>query len=327
MFGGRRVKVYVKTPARLHFGLIDMNGGMGRFFGGLGVAIDRPNVVLEAQTAKGFSVTGEKTELVTSLAKRFLETYRIKAGVSIHVEQSIPEHAGLGSGTQLALAVAKALAKLFQVKASIQQLSIAMGRMKRTGVGTAVFDRGGFVVDGGKKMKGGSVVHESFPPLIFRQPFPEDWKFVVAVPDVKKGLAKTEEKNAFGQMPPMPDKVVGRICQLTMMKLLPALMDRDIESFGDALTQIQVVIGDYFAGVQGGTFSSSTATETIEFMKKRGAYGVGQSSWGPAVYGLTQDETQAKQLQGEVEAFLQDRDGGQVFVANANNRGATIKQI
>jgi beta-ribofuranosylaminobenzene 5'-phosphate synthase len=321
------VKVYVKTPARLHFGLIDLNGDMGRFFGGLGVAIDRPNVILEAQTSEDFSVTGEKTELVTSLAKRFLETYRINANVSIHVEQSIPEHSGLGSGTQLALAVAAALAKLFQVKASIQELSLAMGRMKRTGVGTTVFDMGGFVVDGGKRMKNGSVISESFPPLIFRQPFPEDWKFVVAVPKVRKGLAKTEEKDAFSRLSPMPAEEVGKMCRLAMMKMLPALMDRDIKSFGDALTQIQVVIGGYFAGVQGGTFSSSAAAETIDFMKKCGAYGVGQSSWGPAVYGLTQDETEAKQLQAEVEAFLRDRDGGQVFVANANNRGATIKQV
>jgi beta-ribofuranosylaminobenzene 5'-phosphate synthase len=321
------VKVYVKTPARLHFGLIDLNGDMGRFFGGLGVAIDRPNVILQAQTSESFSVTGEKTKQVTSLAKLFLENYHINADVNIHVKQTIPEHSGLGSGTQLALAVAAALAKLFHVKAPTQELSLAMGRMKRTGVGTAVFDQGGFVVDGGKKMKNGSIISERFPPLIFRQPFPEEWKFVVAVPNVKKGLAKTEEKNAFDQMPPMPAETVGRICRLTMMKLLPALIDRDIESFGDALTQIQVVIGRYFAGVQGGTFSSSAATAAIDFMKTCGAYGVGQSSWGPAVYGLVQGEGEAKKLRAEVEAFLQERDGGQVFVANANNRGATIKYV
>ena len=321
------MKVYVKTPARLHFGLIDMNGDMRRFFGGLGVAIDRPNVILEAQTSETFFVTGEKTEQVTSLAKRFLETYRINADVSVHVEQIIPEHAGLGSGTQLALAVAAALAKLFHVKASIQELSLAMGRMKRTGVGTAVFDQGGFVVDGGKRMNNGSIISESFPPLIFRQPFPGDWKFVVAVPNVKKGLTKTEEKNAFGRLPPMPAEDVGRICRLTMMKLLPALVDRDIESFGDALTQIQVVIGGYFAGVQGGTFSSSAATAGLDFMKTCGAYGVGQSSWGPTVYGLVQGEEKAKKIRVELEAFLQDRDGGQVFVANADNRGAIIKYV
>jgi beta-ribofuranosylaminobenzene 5'-phosphate synthase len=321
------VKVYVKTPARLHFGLIDMNGDMGRFFGGLGVAIDHPNVVLEAQTSTGFSVTGEKTEQTTWFAKQFIKTYHINSGVSIHVEQAIPEHVGLGSGTQLALAVASALAKLFNVQASFQELALAMGRIKRTGVGTTVFELGGFVVDGGKKMKNGSIVSESFPPLIFRYPFPEDWKFVVAVPDTKKGLAKAEEKNAFSQVPPMPAETVGKLCRLMMIKMLPALVDHDIGSFGDALTQIQVTIGNCFADVQGGTFSSSAAADTIDYMKTCGAHGVGQSSWGPAVYGLTQSKTEAEKLRAKVEAFLQEKDGGHVFVANANNEGATIKQV
>ena len=196
------MKVYVKTPARLHFGLIDLNGNMGRMFGGLGVAIDTPNVVLEAEESKIFSVTGENSERAAFFAKQFLETYKLDSNVKIHVKQTITEHVGLGSGTQLALAVACALSKLFNVKASLQELSLSMGRMKRTGVGTAVFGHGGFVVDGGKQTKNGTVVAESLPPLIFCQSFPENWKFVVALPEVKKGLSKTEEKIAFAKAPP-----------------------------------------------------------------------------------------------------------------------------
>lgn len=320
------VEVHVKTPARLHFGLIDINGDMGRFFGGLGVGIDKPNVILEIQHSERFSVTGKKTELVTSFAKRFFETYRINTNVSIDVKQTIPEHTGLGSGTQLALSVAVALARLLNVKATTQELSLMMGRMKRTGVGTAVFEYGGFVVDAGKKIRDGVVLPKSLPPLIFHQPFPEDWKFVVAIPDIKKGLAKAEEKNAFGRLPSMPAEVVGNICWLTMMKLLPSLVERDIENFGAALTRIQVVVGNFFSGVQGGTFSSSTARRTIDFMDDHGAFGVGQSSWGPAIYGLVQGETKANNLKSEVEAFILDSGGGQVFIANANNRGATIRQ-
>lgn len=304
-----------------------MSGEMGRFFGGLGVGIDCPNVVLEARTSGTFFVTGKKTELVTSFAKRFLETYNINANVSINVKEAISEHAGLGSGTQLALAVATALARLFNVSASTNELSLAMGRMQRTGVGTAIFEQGGFVVDGGKTIQNGTVISESLPPLIFGQPFPEDWKFVVAIPDAKKGLAKTEEKNAFAKAPPMPKEIVGNICWLILMKLLPSLVDHDIKGFGDALTTIQVVIGDCFADVQGGTFSSLAAKETIDFMKTCGAYGVGQSSWGPAVYGLVQGHAQAKLLQSQVESFLKDNGVGQVFIASPDNCGAVIKQI
>ena len=52
------MKVLVKTPARLHLGLIDMNGDLGRMFGGLGVAIDHPNVIIEAKRSEKFTVTG-----------------------------------------------------------------------------------------------------------------------------------------------------------------------------------------------------------------------------------------------------------------------------
>jgi beta-ribofuranosylaminobenzene 5'-phosphate synthase len=313
------VKVYVKTPARLHLGLIDLNGDLGRLFGGLGVGINHPNVILEAQRSERLAVTGEKTEKVKTLAKRFLETYNIKANANIDVKQSIPEHAGLGSGTQLALAVATALSKLFDVKASFQELAKTMGRGQRTGIGTTIFEKGGFVVDGGKNTS-----KNSFPATIFRQPFPQNWLFVVAIPRINKGLAKSEETAAFKALSPMKAEDAGRMCRLTMMKLLPSLIERDIKSFGEALTQIQIVIGDYFAEAQGGTYSSQTATEGIALMQKLGAYGAGQSSWGPAFYGVTQKE-KAKEIQLKVKAFLSKGVGGQVFVAKANNRGAYIK--
>ena len=313
------MKVYVKTPARLHLGLIDLNGDLGRMFGGLGVGINRPNVILEAQPAERFAVTGEKTEQVKKLAERFLETYNIKSNVTIEVKQVIPEHSGLGSGTQLALAVATALTRLFEVKASVQELAEAMGRGRRTSVGTTIFEQGGFVVDGGK-----STSEKRFPATIFRQPFPEDWRFVVAVPDINKGLAKDGETAAFKALTPMKSEEAGKMCRLIMMKLLPSLVERDIESFGEALTQLQIVIGDYFAEVQGGTYSSQAAAEGVALMQKLGAYGAGQSSWGPAFYGVTQKE-KAKEIETKIKSFLKKSVGGQVFTAKANNRGAYIK--
>ncbi len=316
------MKVYVKTPARLHFGLIDLNGDLGRMFGGLGVGINQPNVILEAQPSEALVVAGEKAELIKTLVKRFQDAYNVKSNVTITVKQVIPEHTGLGSGTQLALAVATAMAKLFNVKAKTQELALTMGRMHRTGVGTAIFAQGGFVVDGGKNTQNQTCL----PPLIFRQPFPEEWRFVVAIPNVPKGLSNEQETTAFKKVDPMPPEEVGRICRLTMMKLLPALAEHDIESFGDALTQIQNILGDNFAEVQGGRYTNGSAAENIAFMQKLGAYGVGQSSWGPALYGLVPKE-KAQETQRKVQAFLKSRMGGRVFTVKAANRGAYIKII
>lgn len=317
------LKVYVKTPARLHFGLIDLNGDLGRIFGGIGLGIDYPNVVLEAQPFKQTTFTGEKTELIRTLTNRFIQAYNIQANVNIHVKQTIPEHVGLGSGTQLSLAVATALAKLFHVNYSTQELAITMGRAQRTGVGTAIFEQGGFVVDGGKIINSNTRVPK-FPPLIFRQPFPEDWHFVVAVPNAIKGLANCEEEASFKQSPPMPSEQVGKICRLVVMKLLPALKDQDIEEFGEALTQIQADVGDHFASVQGGRYSNATTTKGIQFLQKLDAYGVGQSSWGPAFYGLFMKE-KAEQAKSKLQAFLEEDVGGKVFIAKANNKGVYVK--
>jgi len=313
------VKVVVKTPARLHLGLIDMNGDLGRMFGGLGVAIDRPNVIVEAEESSDFAVTGQEVELTKALVTRFCSEYHIQPKVHIKVVEAIPAHVGLGSGTQLALAVASGLAKIFKVKASVPELSLAMGRVKRTSVGTSIFMKGGFVVDGGKNLK-----TQTYPPLLYRQPFPLDWRFIIAIPKQNKGLANAEETKAFNKLPPMPADDVANMCRLTMLKLLPSIAEKDIESFGEALTSIQRITGKYFAQAQGGIYSSQTCAKCIEFMKHNGAYGVGQSSWGPTIYAIIK-RPQAGALLEKVKTYLSEGDGGDAFVAKANNHGALMK--
>ena len=320
------MKVLIKTPARLHMGLIDMNGELGRLFGGLGVGIDHPNVILEAEPAEKFSIIGKETELAAALAKQFFNAYQTKTNVHLNIKQAIPAHVGLGSGTQLALSIATALAKILDLKASTQELALVMGRMKRTGVGTAIFQKGGFVVDGGRITQNGVCVADKFPPLIYRQRFPEEWRFVVAVPDVNKGLASDQEKTAFSQVQPMPAEQVGKMCRLIMLKLLPAIAEKELESFGDALTQIQIITGNAFANVQGGTYSSPASAECIRHMRQLGIQGVGQSSWGPALYGVVSKED-AKKIRAKIQTYLKKTVGGQVFIAKANNKGATIKVL
>ncbi len=313
------VKVTVKTPARLHLGLIDMNGDLGRMFGGLGVGIDHPNVVVEAQNAADLKITGQESQKAAQIADRFFSAYKVPKKVHLNVVEAIPCHVGLGSGTQFSIAVAVALAKVLNVQASVPELAVAVGRAKRTSVGTSIFQYGGFVVDGGKNQK-----TQTVPPLIYRQPFPKEWHFIVAIPNQHKGLSNSEENHAFNKLTIQPAEDAGQICRLIMLKLLPALAERDIENFGDALTKLQVLSGNQFAQVQGGTYSSPVAAECVEFMRKMGAYGVGQSSWGPALYAVVKQE-QAKPVLAKVKAYLRSGVGGEAFIAKANNRGAAIK--
>jgi beta-RFAP synthase len=312
------IKISIKTPARLHLGLIDMNGDLDRLFGGLGVGIDHPNVIVEAQTATGLKITGEQTDLAQEITDRFFTKYPLQPKVHLNIAKTIPCHTGLGSGTQLAIAIAVALAKISDIKAPIPELATAVGRAKRTSVGTSIFEYGGFVVDGGKNPK-----TQVAPPLIYHKPFPEEWCFIVAFPNQSKGLSSSEENHAFDKLTSMPAHDVGQICRLIMLKLLPAIAEHDIENFGTALTKIQILTGNHFAQAQGGTYAKSASTKCIEFMKQTGAYGVGQSSWGPALYAIVKQQ-QANSFLTKVQKHLKDNAGGDAFIAKANNQGATI---
>ncbi len=315
------MKVQVKTLARLHLGLIDLNGDCGRLFGGLGVAIDHPNVILEATKSPSLVVTGERSELAKKYAHKFLDAYKISGQVCLTIKEAIPEHAGLGSGTQFALAVATAIAQLYNIDASVNDLAVAMGRTAQSGVGTGVFAHGGLVVDAGKNTQNPA---QKSIPLICRQAFPKDWRFIVAIPNVQKGLSNEAETSAFQNLPPMPPAEVGKICRLVLLKLLPSVIEENIKNFGEAMTQIQCIVGDSFAAAQGGRYSSSPSSQCIEFMLENGAYGAGQSSWGPTVYGLVK-QSEAERMETKINAFLDERTGGQVFISRVINHGATVK--
>ena len=319
--------VTIRTPARLHLGLLDMNGELGRLYGSIGVAIEGPNVVLDADLqntgeASELVVDGLEQERVTTCAQHFLKRYSIPGKVHLNLRSSIPAHVGLGSGTQLALAVGMALTQLSGLQLSVTELSLMMKRGIHSGIGIAIFQQGGFVVDGGHPIVNG---HPAVPPVIFRHAMPEDWLFVVAIPKVHLGLSGHDELLAFQTLPPAPVPLVEKICRLLVMQLLPALIEKDIVEFGQALTQIQQLVGDSFAAVQGGQYASTLSGQIIAYMLERGAQGAGQSSWGPTAFALVQGERQAQLLENETREFLESHGGGEVFHIYPDNFGARLE--
>ena len=59
MTGAAR-SVFVEAPARLHFGVLDLRGSLGRRFGGIGAAVPAPSLLLEARPAPGLTVEGPR---------------------------------------------------------------------------------------------------------------------------------------------------------------------------------------------------------------------------------------------------------------------------
>lgn len=312
--------VRVEAPARLHLGLIDLRGDLGRRFGGLGAALQHPRAIVEARIASQVTAVGPEAKRVASFARNFLRHHRLKQGAEVHVRQVIPPHVGLGSGTQLALAIARALAELFRIESDPRALALAVGRAQRSAVGTWLFQQGGFVVEGGRRQRDGVA-----GPLLFQHPLPQSWRCVVAIPAVPRGLSGTAEEVAFTQLRPPSAHRVGRIARLTLIGALPALIEQDLDTFGRAITEIQKHVGDCFKEVQGGRFAHREVASLIRELGRRGAHGVGQSSWGPAVFALAADEEHAHDLATVARAKVNP--GGVVHLTAFDNAGARWSRL
>lgn len=284
-------------------GFIDLHGGLGRKFGSIGVALEEPRLVVEAAPADQLTAEGPEHERVLEFAGRFYAHYIADtpnaSAAHLRVLEAIPPHVGLGSGTQLALAVGVALTRLYGLEVSVFELAEVMGRGQRSSIGIGAFERGGFLVDGGHPTEG----PDHLAPIIVHHPFPSDWRFVIVTPHIAPGLSGDEEDAAFVDLPPSSLDHTGRISRLLVLKMLPALVERDIAAFGQALTEIQQLVGDSFAPVQGGRYADEVSARLIDHLLSHGALGAGQSSWGPTVYGLVRGEEAALALEERLHRF------------------------
>ena len=309
--------VFVEAPARLHFGVLDLGGRLGRHFGGLGAAIPCPSLLLEAAPAARLTAGGPDADRALEYARRFLAFHTLPEAGRLVVHRAIPSHAGLGSGTQLALAVARALAELHGMEVDVLELATAVGRGKRSAIGTWAFALGGFIVEGGRRVGSSDIA-----PLLARFEVPETWRCVVAVPPGARGLSGEAEASAFDRLPKPADRDVERVSHLVLMQLLPALVEADLASFGEALSAVQRITGAWFAEQQGGIFAPGPTERLVTDMASWGAVGVGQSSWGPAAYGLVEGDAAAGALAARVRQNMSE--GGAVFEGGFAVRGARL---
>lgn len=291
--------VFVESAARLHFGVLDLRGELGRWFGGMGAAAPAPTLVVSANRSPSLIVEGEEQARAREFARTFLAHHAVESGAHIVVHQALPPHSGLGSGTQLALAVARALAELYDLPSDAAALARGVGRARRSAVGTWTFAGGGLVLEGGRRPD-----HDDVAPLLARLPFPASWRCVVAIPQSAPGVSGSAEEQAFAQLPSPPERDIERVAHRVLMAILPAVVEGDLATFGAALTEVQEMTGRWFATAQGGTFAAGPSARLVQLLRENGATGVGQSSWGPAVYGIVDGEDAGVRLAAVMRSAL-----------------------
>jgi beta-ribofuranosylaminobenzene 5'-phosphate synthase len=309
--------VVVTTTARLHFGFLDPSGRGPRPFGSFGLALDRPATRLTLKRAEAFAVTGNERER----AARYLNSIAASCGVDrayeLRIAEAIPPHAGLGSGTQLALAVGSAFAALEGLTLKPEEIAARLGRGLRSGIGIAAFAQGGVVLDGGPRQG-------ALPELISRLPFPPHWRVILIFDADSSGVAGASETAAFETLPDFPASKTEELYRRIADSALAAVAAADFKTFCEQIGYLQACMGAYFAPLQGGLYTSKRVSDALQWLRSEGITGLGQSSWGPTGFAFVASEHEGQALLGRLGAQIR-RPGLGFMLAQGRNEGARIE--
>jgi beta-ribofuranosylaminobenzene 5'-phosphate synthase len=312
-------RVLVEAPARLHLGFVDVSGSIGRRFGSLGLTLEDLSTVVELRRSDSLQVEGPGAARGLQYLQRLMDDHDPPHSVALRVHRAIPEHAGLGSGTQMALAIGRAYSALFGIDASAAALAGRLDRGARSGIGIGAFEHGGFVVDGGRAAGGDT------PPVIARLAFPSAWRVLLVFDRTERGLHGEAERAAFRRLTAFPQARAAHLAHLVLMRAMPALAEQDCRRFGEAVGEIQRVVGDYFALAQGGRFTSAAVAEVLAWLEARGIAGVGQTSWGPTGFAVIDSEVRAHALMVEARAAFSELPQIEFAVARGRNHGHRLE--
>jgi beta-ribofuranosylaminobenzene 5'-phosphate synthase len=311
--------VTVTAPARLHLGFLDPSGGLGRRFASIGLAVADLGTRIGIRAAASTHVEGAEHARVEQHLETMQRHLRLSGAYAATIEQTVPAHTGLGSGTQIALAVAAGIRRLHDLPLDSRGDAIRLGRGGRSGIGIGAFDRGGLILDGGRGPA------TATPPIISRLPFPEPWRVILVLDPTRTGVHGAQEGAAFESLPPFPEQEAARHCRLVLMKALPAVAEGDLAGFGAAIGELQSRVGDYFAPIQGGSrFTSPDVAAALARLDQAGAHGIGQSSWGPTGFAFVASAEDAKRLVAPLHGDVRLR-ALDIRVCSGLNRGAQIE--
>ena len=300
-------------------GFVDLHGGVGRRYGGLGLALEDPFTRVRLEPASSVVAEGPDAARAARYATALAERFDLPEGARVDVEEAIPPHAGLGSGTQLALAVGVGMAKLFDLDLRTVEIAAALDRGARSGLGIGLFDQGGFVVDGGSAGDGVP------PPIITRLPFPSEWRLLLVFDRDHEGVHGAAEIEKFAALLQFPEADAAELCRLVLMCALPGVVEADLDAFGNAVGRIQARVGDHFAEAQGGRFASPGVSRVLEWLSSYGLKALGQSSWGPTGFAVCSSEPVANRLMAEAEVRFGREFGLDFAVTRGRNEGAWVE--
>ncbi len=317
--------VRIATGSRLHFGMFSFGHGLDRRaprqFGGVGLMVAKPGIRLWVRRAPVLDASGPLADRAVDFMRRAAAALKLPALPQCHIriEAAAREHIGLGTGTQLGMAISTAVHILAGQPLGLPgELAASIGRGGRSAIGSHGFAVGGLLVEAGKRQA------DEISPLVTRLELPTAWRVLLLLPRKATGLFGDAEREAFSRLPPVSAETTAALCAEAVLNLLPAAAEGDFEAFGASLDRFGQFAGSCFAPEQSGMFLDKRSARLAARLRELGATGIGQSSWGPTVFAMVENESKGYQLAEQIHADAASAEYD-CILAKCANHGAHVE--
>lgn len=316
----------VCTGSRLHFGMLSLSSPAAtaaalptRYWGGVGVMVREPSTEIIGQAASTWQAEGPQADRIRHFARLLQRQFTDLPPIHFTALRCAPDHQGLGSGTQLGLAAARIAAEMHQLPdTTAPALAALVERGARSAIGIHGFDHGGLIVEAGKTMAA------AIAPAVVQRAFPDTWRLVLLLPRGRQGLHGRQEQQVLEQLQKTTAEARrDRLCRLVLLGLLPALIEQDVQAFGEALYEFNRTVGEAFAPVQGGIYAHPGSEKIVHFIRQQHIPGAGQSSWGPTLFAVAADADQAQYLVSRLHQHF-PLQPDEILITSALNQGAVV---
>ena len=324
--------VTITAPTRIHFGLFSIDETDDCQFGGMGVMVKNPCVKLCCSPSDKLFIKGSNSDAVSKIVFNWHKAFHqlvpqiqtaTKLPVAIELIELPSRHSGFGSGTQLSLAVASLLFNALNLPTpGGQELAIAMNRGRRSAIGSYGFFRGGFLVDRG------ITPSDPIAPLELRIDFPADWRVVLFLKRQSTGMHGKLENVAFENLGTKKSTNRETMTQICSEQIVPAIVDSAYKKLGLPLFDFNRLSGEYYSEYQFGCYHDEDCLQIVNEVRAAGVDAVGQSSWGPCIFAITQNEEHADSLIRQLQKRnpnLFDTSQMTITVTEADNSGAKVE--
>lgn len=338
--------VEIQTGCRIHFGLMELSPDAPMRFSGLGLSLSRPG--FRMQFSADPSLIGKDTSSVDPEYLRRVDQVGCTEEsdfprIYVNLSEVLPLHSGLGAGTQLGAAVAagREIYKEVQLGSlaaedkwspvgttcgnwTVEYLSGLSGRGLRSAIGLQGLLNGGLVLDYGDSTEKAAGESRSFSCKSIS--VPDDWRVVLILPSVDRRMWGSEEAKLLADIGRRPNSSRDKMFMIAEQLMESVHMRESIEKFAAGLSEYMDLASKVFCEVQGGKYNGQDATRAVSMAVEAGLLAVGQSSWGPTIFGFAPSECVARSA---VEKMQQDEStrAWKISIAKPDDCGATWRVV